>query len=285
MRRILVNVVLLALFGLLVEGNRAHGQERKLLPTKGWGSLSGKVTLTGKMPAVESLVKKMMEHRDKDCCLAKDAKPNEKVDLTWIVDPKTNAIANVVVWVESPKGTYLPTHQKYQKRDDETILDQPHCAYLPRVAVFTPIYIDEKGKKVPTGQALTIKNSATVAHNVRVVGGKYNEGFNVTVLAKTEIDATKKLVPQRLPLPVKCDFHTWMGAHLFVTDHPYYAITREDGTFEMPIVPAGAEVNIMAWHEGVGFALKTVEGEKVTFGKTMTLKDGKNVLNFEVENK
>src|ERR1019366_7786069 len=82
MRRILLSASALALLGFL---QVAQGQEeKKLLPTNGWGSLSGKVTLDGKVPDVESFEKRMNEHADKACCLAKDAKPKEKVDRTWV---------------------------------------------------------------------------------------------------------------------------------------------------------------------------------------------------------
>jgi hypothetical protein len=71
-----------------------------------------------------------------------------------------------------------------------------------------------------------------------------------------------------------------MSAKLFVFDHPYYAKTKEDGTFEIPYVPAGAEITIMAWHEGVGYAILKRDGEKLVIGQKMTLKEGVN--NFDI---
>jgi hypothetical protein len=69
-----------------------------------------------------------------------------------------------------------------------------------------------------------------------------------------------------------------MSANVWCFDHPYFAITKTDGSFRIPRVPAGMEVQVMAWHESQGW-LFTKEG------KTMTLKKGKNVLDFEMSAK
>jgi hypothetical protein len=54
-------------------------------------------------------------------------------------------------------------------------------------------------------------------------------------------------------------------------------LTKADGTFEIPFVPAGAEVSIMAWHEGVGWVLTNK-------GSRMTIEKGKNtVLDIKVK--
>jgi hypothetical protein len=119
---------------------------------------------------------------------------------------------------------------------------------------------------------------------VRAVGHpKYNAGFNRNLPPETELDALKDLQPadhlkpQLLPISLQCDIHTWMASKLFVFDHPYYALTKADGTFEIPFVPAGAEVTIMAWHEGVGWVLTNK-------GKSITIEKGqKHTLDFEVK--
>jgi hypothetical protein len=217
----------------------------------------------------------MAMHADKTCCLA--GKANEKVDLTWLVDPKTKGVANVVIWLKAPPGTSFPIHEKFKVRKEIIEIDQPHCAFLPRVAVYNPYYM-ENGKKVPTGQQMLMRNSSTVNHNIRAVGHPdKNPGFNVNVPAGGQLDVTKKnMEAQVLPVNINCDIHPWMAAKLFVFDHPYYAITKADGSFEIPYVPAGAEVNVMGWHEGKGWVL---EGGKK--GQNIQITSGKNELNIE----
>lgn len=261
-------------------------QDPNLVKTDGYGSLAGKVTLNGPLPEVINLIP-AMKAKDAICCIGPKMKPEEGVDLKWVVDPKTKAVANVMVWVTVPKGKVLPVHPDYQKRKEQIELDQPHCQYLPRVSAFNPYYV-EAGKKVETGQKLVFKNSAKCNHNVRVIGnGVDNEGFNLNLPSKAEIkNETLKdpLKPQKLPLEVRCDVHPWMTARLFVFDHPYYAMTNEKGEYNLPKVPAGAEVTVMAWHEGVGYVIaKTVDG-KFQAGEKMTIaKDKTTTLDIELK--
>lgn len=276
MRRILVSVALATV--VLVSPVRAQ----QLLQTDGFGTLAGKVTLLGELPKEIDLTNAMKE-KDAKCCLSAKMKPEEKIDLKWIVDPKTKAVANVMVWVVPPKGKYFPTPDKFKDRAKEVVtIDQPHCQYLPRIAAYQPVYIDG-GKKVETGQKLVFKNTAKCGHNVRVLGnGVDNDGFNKTLPAGTEIE--EKLNPQRLPLSVQCDIHPWMAAKLFVFDHPYYALTDAKGNFEIPMVPAGAEITVMAWHEGVGYLLMRKEGDKSFPGHLKTIEKGKTMtLDLEIK--
>ncbi len=182
-----------------------------------------------------------------------------------------------------PKGKFFPTPDKFKDRKKETVtFDQPHCQYLPRIAAYQPYYMD-KGERVETGQKLVFKNSAGCAHNVRVLGnGVDNDGFNKNLPPGTEIE--EKLNPQKLPLSVQCDIHPWMAAKLFVFDHPFYALTDKDGKYEIPMVPAGMEVTVMAWHEGVGYVLAKRDGEKFIVGQKMTIEKGKKTtLDLELK--
>jgi hypothetical protein len=270
MLRILLGGAILAL--VAAHSGRVPAQVQ--LPATGWGSLSGKVTLVGAVPEEVSFVPKMKDHNDKACCLQPKAKPEEKIDRTWVVDPKTKAVANVVVWIKAPKGMFFPIHEKYKKRMDDVVIDQPHCAYMPYISAYNPVYFAGQ-KDVATGQQLIFRNSSDVQHNVLAIGkSNFNDGFNKNMGPKSEF--MKTLNPQPTPILLSCGSHTWMSAKLFVFDHPYYAITKEDGTFEIPHIPAGADVSIMAWHEAVGWVLTNQ-------GKKMTPKEGKNTLDLELK--
>lgn len=264
------------LFGAAVALLIAHNvQAQTKLETKGWGSLTGKVTLKGDVPAVIDLTPIMGKHNDAKCCLDPKAKPIEKVDPKWIVDPKTKGVANVIVWIKAPKDTYFPTHEKLTKRKDTVTIDQPHCAFLPHVAIHNPVHYDDNGKLVESGQKLLFKNSAAVPHNVRVIANaKFNPSSNESMQPKTE--AAKKFNPQPLPIMLQCDIHPWMSARLLVLDHPYYAVTNEKGEFEIPIVPAGAKIAVMMWHEEIGYLV----GRD---GELRDLKEGKNTHDFSIE--
>jgi hypothetical protein len=269
MRRVLFATAALALPLSLWAVSTSVGQEteRKLLPSNGWGSLSGRVVYKGDPPAPASLADKMAIHADKACCLAPNATLLEKEDNTWLVDPKTKGVANVLIYLNPPVGTYFPIHDQDKKRKDTLVLDQPHCMFVPHVLALYPAYFDGK-EEVPTGEKFLLKNSAPVPHNTRATGDiKKNPGFNMTLPPGSEKSVDFK--PQRLPVMINCDIHPWMGAKIGVYNHPYFAITKADGTFTIPRVPAGTEVIFMGWHEGIGF----LEGKN---GRKLALKEGKN---------
>lgn len=54
-----------------------------------------------------------------------------------------------------------------------------------------------------------------------------------------------------------CDVHKWMGAWIIVVDHPYYAITDENGASKIDEIPPGKYV-LRAWHETLGKVDKDV---------------------------
>src|SRR5438046_3184583 len=66
---------------------------------------------------------------------------------------------------------------------------------------------------------------------------------------------------------VKCDVHPWMSAYIGVFVHPYFAVSKEDGTYKIPTKGlADGDYTLTFWHEK--YASDPVE-EKVT------VKDGK----------
>jgi hypothetical protein len=69
-----------------------------------------------------------------------------------------------------------------------------------------------------------------------------------------------------------------LQARIVVFEHPYFAVTKKDGSFTMPRVPVG-EWTLSAWHEDVGYAIKTKRDGKA--GLKITLKVGKNTYEPE----
>ena len=64
------------------------------------------------------------------------------------------------------------------------------------------------------------------------------------------------------PGAVICDIHPWMRAYISVLSNPFYAVTGEDGTYEIKDLPAG-DYEIEAVHG----KLKSTSGKlSVVFG-------------------
>ncbi len=275
MHRFLCRTAALALACLLGSTAAGHGQGKTELKNTGWGTLSGKVVLVGDMPKIVDLTDIMAKHGDKACCLDAKAKPGEKIDRTWMVDEKTKGVANVIIFLRAPDGTYFPIQAANKVRKDTVTIDQPHCAFVPHIATLYPSYYDG-AKQVPTGQGFLIKNSAPVPHNIRAIGNPLiNPGFNVTIPPGKQFEAAFK--PQPFPVTLNCDIHNWMSGKVMVFDHPYHAITKEDGSFSIPSVPVGVKLQIVGWHEGNGWAIKGTKN-----GDTVEFKAGPNSYDVEI---
>ena len=125
--------------------------------------------------------------------------------------------------------------------------------YVPRVV----------GARV--GQAILVRNSDDLLHNVHGVSGRGN-GFNVGQ-PKVGIVQELRLKEPETMVRVACDVHRWMTAFVGVVSHPYFATSGAGGTFTIANVPAGTHT-IQAWHELFGVVTQTV---RVTEGSTSTV--------------
>jgi hypothetical protein len=242
-----------------IDANPAHAQAgKKAIEGKGTGTIKGKATLDGTPPA-PSKVKMDPSNKDIAHCMKGDTE-----ELTWVVGPD-KSVANVVVYLKAPTGSYFKVDTSKKTWDDEKFVDQPFCAFKPHVTILFPEY---EGK--PTGQTFMIKNSSPILHNSRYAGSKIkNPGINYTIPAsKSE---TPKIKPDNQPVTLSCDAHKWMEAYIWAFDHPFAALTKEDGTFEIKNAPLGVDVQVWAWHESDG---KSSAGKEVKKG---ALKDGEDI--------
>jgi hypothetical protein len=117
------------------------------------------------------------------------------------------------------------------------VLDQGGCQYEPHVfGVFV-------------GQPIAIKNSDPTPHNVHAQPHS-NEPFNFSQQPSTPA-VTRMFDKPEIGIPLKCDLHGWMNAYANVVTNPFFAVTKEDGTFELHGLPTGT-YTIEAWHEEFG---------------------------------
>lgn len=101
---------------------------------------------------------------------------------------------------------------------------------------------------VRTGSQLEIINRDPLLHNTHGFGGGRTV-FNVGLPTKEQ--KVKKSLKQAGIIQVMCDVHDWMNGWIVVQDHPYFAVTGEDGNFTINDIPPGT-YTITAWHEKLG---------------------------------
>jgi len=199
-----------------------------------WGSIKGRFVFGGDAPAAGALT----VDKDVEVC------GKHKLVAEELVVGPDKAIANVVVYVRDKDVKLNPEVAAAGKAE----LDNKGCRFEPHV-VF-----------VQTGQELVVKNSDTVGHNSNIATVK-NAPSNNLIPAGGE--ATVKFPSEEaIPAQVTCNIHPWMKAWLLVRPNPYAAVSKPDGTFEIPGVPVG-EVELQFWHEKAGYL-----GEMKVGGKT-----------------
>jgi plastocyanin len=203
--------------------------------------VTGKATLNGQAPKP-----KVLDMRAVPACAAQHANP---VFDESIVVGAGNELQNVVVWVKdgSKLGGQVPAQP--------VVLDQKGCVYSPHVVA------------AMVGQELKVKNSDDMLHNVHGLA-KDNGEFNISQNQKgqeNKIDGTKAVETYKL----KCDVHPWMNAWVVVLDHPFFAVTGDDGTFAIKGLKDG-KYTLVAWQEKMGLQEKEVE-----------VKDGKATADFQ----
>lgn len=141
-------------------------------------------------------------------------------------------LANVFVYVKQglPQGSFAAPAQP-------VVLDQKGCRYSPRVM------------GIMVGQPFKILNSDTADHNIHDMAHN-NPQWNESQLP-TDQPIVKTFKAPEIMLPLQCNQHPWMRAYVNVMSNPYYAVTSEDGSFEIKNLPPG-EYTLAAVHEKYG---------------------------------
>ena len=166
-----------------------------------------------------------------------------------VVNPKNLGLANVVVFLneDSPK-----VHDDYKKAAQQKVtLDNVDCRFEPHVTALW------------TKQTLVIGNKDKIGHNSKV------DAFDNT--------AINPLIPpggthtasfpnsELVPMAVTCNIHRWMKGYIVVKDHPYVAVSDENGVVVLKNLPAG-KLDFRVWHE-TGYIKAEIDGKMTKKGR------------------
>lgn len=137
-------------------------------------------------------------------------------------------------------------------------IDQKGCLFEPHVVV------------ARTGQKVIFKNSDPLLHNVRSES-KVEKPFNIAQPIQ-DMTTVKTFIQPEIGIKMRCDVHFWMNSYIHVLDHPFYALTGDDGSYQIKDLPPGT-YTVEVWHEKLG--TQTAEmtvGEDETKTSDFTLK-------------
>jgi len=193
-------------------------------------SLTGKVAFEGTAPPPTPL------RMDADpACIA----ANKNGTTEDVVVNANGTLKNVFVYVkEGLQG------QKFTAPTTPVSFNQVGCHYIPHVI------------GVMTNQPFEILNSDGTLHNVHGLP-KNSKEFNLGMPIQG-MKLTQKFSAPEVMVKVKCEVHPWMSAYVGVLDHPFFAVTGDDGSFTIKDLPPG-EYTLEAWHEKYGTQTATVK--------------------------
>lgn len=185
--------------------------------------IKGSVKLAGKAPAL----KKISMDAEEEC-----QKMNKQPVFDKAVEVNNGKLANVFVYVKSGLEG-----KAFEPATEAVVLEQKGCQFVPRVMALR------------TGQTIAVRNSDPVTHNVHPMP-RSNRDWNQSQAAGAP-DLKRKFTVPEVMIPVKCNVHAWMKGYIAVLDHPYFAISANDGEFSLKGLPPG-QYTIAAWHESFG---------------------------------
>jgi plastocyanin len=188
------------------------------------GTVTGRILFKGKRPAPRPI-----DMSEEPACV--EAHHGKAYDESLVVN-KQGDLANAFIYIKS--GLEGKT---FEVPANPVTIDQNGCWFRPRVL------------GIQAGQVLKVVNSDPVTHNIHPMA-QVNREWNHSQGAGDPTMARKFLKPE-IMIPVKCNIHSWMHAFIGVLNHPYFAVSNEDGTFEIKNLPPGA-YTIGVWTQTLG---------------------------------
>jgi hypothetical protein len=241
--RSLLTTALAAALGITLAG-AAHAAEGQ------WGTVKGRVIWGGPAPPAPAKVDTTKEPKCGKCDVR---------DEKYVVG-KNGGVKNVIVWLidaKDPKKPKAPPINPALKdiKVKQVVIDQPCCKFEPHILA------------IRQGQKIIGKNSSDISHNMKWTGGDDNPGDNKLIPAGGQVEID--LIASPRPIIIECNIHPWMKGYARVFDHPYFAVTDENGNFEIKGAPAG-KYNIVMWQdEGWVNGGKTGQAIEIPAGGTV----------------
>lgn len=204
------------------------------------GTINGTIDFTGEPPANEPI-----DMSAEPECAAKH--PGTPMKQTVVANG--GKLANVFVYLK--EGVQAPPAAP----GEPVSVNQEGCEYIPHVV------------GVQVGQEVAFQNSDGLLHNIKAAPSE-NRPFNIS--QPNNMTSPRSFSAAEVMVPVQCDVHGWMEMYIGVVNHPYFAVSGDDGSFTIGNVPPGT-YTVEAWHERYGVQTQQVTVDPngtatVTFG-------------------
>lgn len=207
--------------------------------------ISGKIAFEGEAPARKPL----NFGAEKQCAIMHGDNMPMSEDL--VVNPNQTLKWALVYIKEGVPASTAPAPSEAVE------MNQKGCMFEPHAVV------------ARAGQKVIFRNSDPLLHNVRSES-KVEKPFNIAQPIQ-DMTTAKTFTQPEIGIKMRCDVHFWMASYVHVLDHPFHAITGDDGSFQIKDLPAGT-YTVEVWHEKLGTETQSVtvaESDQKTVDFTM----------------
>ncbi|MCP9462610.1 MAG: hypothetical protein NNA24_11265 [Nitrospira sp.] len=187
------------------------------------GEVTVQVLYRGVVPPAQSVP----VTRDAEFCGA------TAVTQTVTVHPHSRGLKDAVVIVE---GVSLPSNTPTSPAP--AVLSNSRCTFAPSVMV------------LQGWSSIEIGNQDPIMHNTHIRHGESRRTVLNVALVPGGRPISKKIAAAGL-YHVQCDAHPFMRGYVIVRDHPFMAVSDEQGLAKIVGVPPGTH-EISVWHERLG---------------------------------
>jgi plastocyanin len=132
--------------------------------------------------------------------------------------------------------------RRFDPPTQTAVISQKGCLYEPHVLA------------VRENQPIEVVNDDPTSHNIHPTPAN-NREWNKAEPPGARLE--EAFAREEIAIPVKCNIHPWMRGYIAVLKNPYFAVTKQDGSFDLQNLPPGT-YTIKAWHEKLGTATQTV---------------------------
>lgn len=186
------------------------------------------------------------------------------MDEALIVNAENKGLQNVVVQIYTGRGGSKLDPVAPAK--NEVTLDNKNCRFEPHVVI------------AQVGDTLKVTNSDPVGHNANLQF--FNNAAKNPMIPPNQDVKVELTDSEPGIVEVRCNIHPWMKALLLVLDHPYAAVSNENGELIIKGIPVGKHT-FRANHESARIGEVTVGGKSEEWSRSrfeLEIKPGMNDL-------
>ena len=213
------------------------------------GTVTGKVTFAGKSESKEFSFAKFPNPKFCPKIPKKELSQGDKRILNSIEVGKDGGLKAAVVAISDIEDKAFMDGYK------GTDVVAEFCEFQP----YTGVVVKQKNFHVENHDSdpddpKSVKGVLHNPHSFEVMGSSSTTIFNIGLAEKgSKLDkpAVLRKDKQGSMMRLQCDQHEFMQSFFLPVSNPFYAVVKDDGSFEIKDVPAGKH-KIVAWHPFAG---------------------------------